>query len=62
MTTTDVVVACPGCDAWQLEYPDDTPPEAIDAVILDHALDDCHPLLERIVRAQLARAQEAPTP
>lgn len=51
MSDTDVVLLCPGCHAWQLEHPADTPADVVDAIGIDHAIDECPPLLAIIAAA-----------
>ena len=59
--TDDVVLLCPACKAWQLEHPADTPQDVIDAIAIDHAIDECPPMLAAIVHA-LTAVPGAPAP
>jgi len=54
MSDTDVVLLCPGCHAWQLEHPTNTPSTVVDAIAIDHAIDECPPLLAAITAALTA--------
>lgn len=54
MSDTDVVLLCPACKAWQLEHPADTPGPVVDAIAIDHAIDECPPLLAAITAALTA--------
>ena len=62
MSDTDVVLLCPACKAWQLEHPADTPPDVVDAIGIDHAIDECPPLLAAIVGALTTPTTGVPAP